>query len=169
MWLGQKHTSLPDLSDEALMNNLSEWLEPHLAGMKKPDDLKRLDMHSLIQNILNWEEQQIVENLAPATITAPTGTKLPIDYNGDQPSVSVRLQELFGLTKHPCVGPDRIPLLIELLSPARRPVQTTADLPNFWITSYADVRKDMRGRYPKHPWPEDPTQAKATRKVKPRK
>ena len=169
IWLREKGGDMPDLSDEALLKGLESWLQPHLSGMKKPDDLKRLDMAAILRGCLNWEAQQSLDKLAPANIKAPTGTTLPVDYSGDQPSVSVRLQELFGLTKHPCVGPNHIPLLIELLSPARRPVQTTADLPNFWLTSYADVRKDMRGRYPRHPWPEDPTVAEATRRVKPRK
>jgi ATP-dependent helicase HrpB len=159
---------MPDLSDKALLDSLEEWLQPHLSGMKKMDDLKQLNMANIIKDILSWDAQQLVAKLAPASIKAPTGTGLPVDYSGDQPSVSVRLQELFGLTQHPCVGPNRLPLLVELLSPARKPVQTTSDLPNFWLTSYTDVRKDMRGRYPKHPWPEDPTVAEATRRVKPR-
>ena len=168
-WLRDKGGTMPDLSDTALVGTLEHWLQPHLSGMKRPDELKRLDMSEIMRNTLSWEDNQTLNTLAPANIKAPTGTALPVDYSGDQPSVSVRLQELFGLTKHPCVGPNRIPLLIELLSPARRAVQTTADLPNFWLTSYADVRKDMRGRYPRHPWPEDPTVAEATRRVKPKK
>jgi ATP-dependent RNA helicase HrpB len=168
MWLRDKGGDMPDLSDTALLGTLETWLGPHLSGMKKPDDLKRLDMAVILRGMLSWEAQQALDALAPASIKAPTGTTLPVDYSGAQPGVSVRLQELFGLTAHPCVGPNRIPLLIELLSPARRPVQTTADLPNFWLTSYADVRKEMRGRYPRHPWPEDPTVAEATRRVKPK-
>ncbi len=168
-WLADKGADVPDLSDEALLDSIETWLQPHLSGMKKADDLKRLDMTMILKGCLSWEEQQLVEQLAPASIKAPTGTTLAVDYGGEQPSVSVRLQELFGLNQHPCVGPDRLPLLINLLSPAQRPVQMTADLPNFWKTSYADVRKDMRGRYPKHPWPEDPTIAEPTRRVKPRK
>ncbi len=168
-WLADKGSDVPDLSDEVLLDTLETWLQPHLSGMKKPDDLKRLDMGTILKGCLSWDEQQRVDQLVPTSIKAPTGTTLAIDYSGDQPSVSVKLQELFGLTQHPCVGPDRLPLLINLLSPAQRPVQTTADLPNFWKTSYADVRKDMRGRYPRHPWPEDPTVAEPTRRVKPRK
>jgi len=168
-WLRNQDHPMPDLSDTALLNTLTDWLEPHLSGIRSPDGLKRLDLLSLLRNALSWEEQQVLDRLAPASITAPTGTKLAIDYSADQPKISVRLQELFGLTTHPTAGPNRLPLLIELLSPARRAVQTTADLPNFWSTSYVDVRKDMRGRYPRHPWPEDPTQAEATRRVKPRK
>ena len=168
-WLRGKGSDMPDLSDTALLNGLEDWLGSFLHGMKKLDDLKRLDMNKILTSVFSWEAGQLLDTLAPASIKAPTGTKLHVDYSGEQPSVSVRLQELFGLTTHPCVGPDRIPLTIELLSPAQRTVQTTADLPNFWGTSYADVRKDMRGRYPRHPWPEDPTVAEATRRVKPRK
>ncbi|MFK5996963.1 MAG: ATP-dependent helicase HrpB [Rhodobacterales bacterium] len=168
-WLRGKGGDMPDLSDTGLLDGLETWLGPHLSGVKKTDDLKRLNMAEILQSILPWDAQQTLNRQAPASIKAPTGTTLAVDYSGDQPSVSVRLQELFGLTTHPCVGPDHIPLLIELLSPARRPVQTTADLPNFWRSSYADVRKDMRGRYPRHPWPEDPTVAEPTRRVKPKR
>lgn len=168
-WLRAQGHPLPDMSDAALEDTLSDWLEPHLSGIRNLDGLKKLDLTTILRNSLSWDDQQTLDQLAPASIKAPTGTNLPIDYSAQQPKVSVRLQELFGMTTHPTAGPKRLPLLIELLSPARRPVQTTADLPNFWSTSYADVRKDMRGRYPKHPWPEDPTQAEPTRRVKPRK
>jgi ATP-dependent helicase HrpB len=168
-WLRAQGHAMPDLSDATLTETLTDWLEPHLTGIRTPDSLKKLDLLTILRNTLSWDEQQTLDQLAPASITAPTGTKLPIDYGAAQPKIAVRLQELFGMTTHPTAGPKRLPLLIELLSPARRPVQTTADLPNFWSTSYADVRKDMRGRYPRHPWPEDPTQAKPTRRVKPRK
>lgn len=168
-WLRAQDHAMPDLSDATLSDTLTDWLEPHLSGIRTPDGLKKLDLLTILRNTLSWDEQQTLDQLAPASITAPTGTKLPIDYGAPQPKVAVRLQELFGMTTHPTAGPKHLPLLIELLSPARRPVQTTADLPNFWSTSYADVRKDMRGRYPRHPWPEDPTQAEPTRRVKPRK
>lgn len=159
---------LPDSSDACLLAGLDDWLTPHLGACRTPDDLGRLDLLPLLRARLDWAQQQALDREAPTAITAPTGTKLPIDYAFDPPKVSVRLQELFGLTEHPTAGPRRLPLLLELLSPARRPVQTTADLPGFWASSYADVRKDMRGRYPRHPWPEDPTTATATRRTKPR-
>jgi ATP-dependent RNA helicase HrpB len=168
-WLSARGAALPDCSDSGLLARLEHWLAPHLSGVRRLDDLGRLNMAQAVQGLLSWQETQRLDTLAPASITAPTGTRLAIDYSTDPPSVSVRLQELFGLTTHPTVGPDRLPLLIELLSPARRPVQTTADLPGFWASSYLDVRKDMRGRYPRHPWPEDPTRAEATRRAKPRK
>ena len=123
-------------------------------------------MTAITQGLLSWEENVLLNKLTPPFVMAPTGTKMMIDYSGDQPKIAVRLQELFGMNKHPTIGPKDTPLLIELLSPAQRPVQTTADLPNFWLSSYADVRKDMRGRYPRHPWPEDPTKAEPTRRVK---
>ena len=168
-WLRARGTEMPDMSDAGLLAALETWLQPFLGGCRRAADLKKVDMLAALEALLGWDGRQTLDRLAPATVTAPTGTRLPVDYGGAQPSVQVRLQEMFGLTEHPCVGPDRIPLLVELLSPARRPVQTTADLPGFWASSYADVRKDMRGRYPKHPWPEDPTQAEATRRVKPKR
>lgn len=168
-WLRARGTDMPDMSDAGLLDTLEQWLQPFLGQCRRAADLKKIDVVAALETLLDWPARQRLEQLAPATITAPTGTRLAIDYDGAQPSVQVRLQEMFGLTSHPCVGPDKLPVLIELLSPARRPVQTTADLPGFWASSYADVRKDMRGRYPRHPWPEDPTQAEATRRVKPRK
>jgi ATP-dependent helicase HrpB len=115
------------------------------------------------------EQQHTLDRLAPAHFVTPLGNRTPIDYSGDAPEISVRLQEMFGVTQHPTVGPNRLALRITLLSPARKPLQTTADLPGFWASSYADVRKDMRGRYPKHPWPDDPTQEAPTLRAKPRK
>jgi ATP-dependent helicase HrpB len=133
----------------------------------RADDLARLDLAAALDARLDHAARQRLDRLAPPAIFAPTGTRLAVDY-ADQPSVSVRLQELFGLTEHPTVGPDRTPLLLHLLSPAQRPVQSTADLPGFWASSYADVRRDLRGRYPRHPWPEDPASAAPTRRAKPR-
>lgn len=161
---------LPDCSPENLLNTAETWLLPHLGGLRTKADLAKLDMTAITQGLLTWDQNERLNQLSPAFVVAPTGTKMMIDYSGDQPMISVRLQELFGMTEHPTIGPKRTPLLIDLLSPARRTVQTTADLPNFWRSSYADVRKDMRGRYPRHPWPEDPTQAEPTKRVKnPRK
>lgn len=167
-WLRGRGADLPDFSDVGLLSGLEDWLAPYLGKCRQAADLKALDMGAALSARLDWAQSQMLDHLAPASIKAPTGTKLAVDYATDQPSVSVRLQEMFGLTEHPKLGPDRLPVLIELLSPARRPVQTTADLPGFWQSSYKDVRKDMRGRYPRHPWPEDPTQAVATRRVKPK-
>jgi len=161
---------LPDCSDDALMERIDVWLLPHLDGLRSKGDLAKLDMVAITSELLTWAENERLNQLSPPFIVAPTGTKMMVDYSGDQPKIAVRLQELFGMTTHPTIGPKRTPVLIDLLSPARRTVQTTADLPGFWKSSYDDVRKDMRGRYPRHPWPDDPTQAEPTRRVKnPRK
>lgn len=167
-WLRARGTDLPDCSDQGLLDQLEDWLAPHLGTCRKVEDLSRLDLTSALKARLSWDQEQVLNRLAPAAIIAPTGTRLAVDYAPEQPKIAVRLQELFGLTEHPTIGPDHLPLLIELLSPARKVVQATADLPGFWRTSYHDVRKDMRGRYPRHPWPEDPTKADATTRAKPR-
>mgnify|MGYP006156041855 CR=1 FL=1 len=117
---------------------------------------------------LGWDGAQLLDQLTPSHFETPLGRKIPIDYDGEAPSIEVRLQEMFGTTRHPTVGANRLPLRITLLSPGQRPVQVTMDLPRFWATSYADVRKDMRGQYPRHPWPEDPTEAEPTLRAKPR-
>lgn len=168
-WLRARGAEMPDMSDGGLIDGLEGWLQPYLGGVRRREGLKKVDVLAALKSLLDWDAMQLLDRLAPAAITAPTGTRLAVDYGGEQPSVAVRLQEMFGLNEHPKVGPDRLPVLIELLSPAQRLVQTTADLPGFWASSYADVRKDMRGRYPRHPWPEDPTVAEPTRRVKPRK
>ncbi len=167
-WLRARGEGLPKMDDEALLAGLESWLAPYLGQCRNRNDLGKLDLVGPLKTRLGWEGEQVLDRLAPASIKAPTGTTLPVDYSVEPPMISVRLQEMFGLTVHPTVGPERLPLLIELLSPARRPVQTTADLPRFWATTYADVRKDMRGRYPRHPWPEDPSVAPPTKRVKPR-
>jgi ATP-dependent helicase HrpB len=167
-WLRARGAELPDCSPDGLLAELDAWLGPWLPGMTRASDLGRLDLLAALEARLDRPVRQRLDRLAPAAITAPTGTTLPIDYSGAAPTVSVRLQEMFGTTAHPTLGPDAVPLVIELLSPARRPVQTTADLPGFWASSYADVRRDLRGRYPRHPWPEDPAAAAPTRRAKPR-
>ena len=134
--------------------------------MRAQADFEKLDLLKLLEAQIDWTASKALETAAPSHFTAPTGTKAPIEYDEDQPKVAIRLQELFGLTEHPQAAGR--PILFELLSPARRPIQTTADLPGFWAGSYADVAKDMRARYPKHPWPADPAAAPATRRAKPR-
>lgn len=161
-------SDLPDLSDAALMAGLEDWLLPHLTGRRTAADLAALDVLEPLRQILNWDQTQLVDRLAPAHFSTPLGRKVPIDYAGDAPGIEVKLQELFGVVRHPTVGPRQLPLRVTLLSPAQKPVQVTMDLPGFWANSYADVRKDMRGRYPRHPWPEDPTQADPTTRAKPR-
>lgn len=166
VWARTGGAQAPDLSDEGLLAHMDEWLTPHLVGMSSAGDLARLDVAALLRDALGWDGAQAVDRVAPSHFTAPTGTNAPIDYSGAAPSAAIRLQELFGLNVHPIVA--GAPLLLELLSPAGRPVQMTADLPGFWQSSYGDVRKDMRGRYPRHPWPEDPASAAPTKRVKPR-
>ena len=160
---------LPGFGDAALLAALEDWLAPWLAGVARASDLGRVDLAAALDARLGRDGRQSLDRLAPAAISAPTGTTLAIDYGGTAPSVSVRLQEMFGTTRHPTVGAGAVPLVVELLSPAGRPVQTTADLPGFWRTSYADVRRDLRGHYPKHPWPEDPATAEPTRRARPRR
>lgn len=159
--------SLPDMSDAVLMATLADWLLPHLGRVKTAEDWKKFDLLPALRAMLDWNQMQMLDKAAPAHFTTPLDRKIPIDYSGEHPEISLRLQEMFGQTRHPMVG--RTPLRVTLLSPAKRPVQTTMDIPGFWANSYSDVRKDMRGRYPRHPWPEDPTEADPTLRVKRRK
>ncbi|GFE63468.1 ATP-dependent helicase HrpB [Litoreibacter roseus] len=158
---------IPDWSDPALLDDLNTWLAPYLGGLKTAADLKTAPLLTALQTALGWDGQQTLDRLAPPSFETPLGRKVAVDYSGEVPEISVRLQELFGETTHPTVGGT--PLKVTLLSPAGRPVQVTRDLPGFWASSYDDVRKDMRGRYPKHPWPEDPTAADPTLRAKRRK
>lgn len=158
---------LPDMTPDALLSTIDEWLLPHLTGVKTADHWKKFDLLDALRARLDWNQMQLLDRLAPAHFTTPLDRKIPIDYSGENPEITLRLQELFGQTTHPMVG--NTPLRVTLLSPGQKPVQTTMDIPGFWASSYADVRKDMRGRYPKHPWPEDPTQADPTLRAKHRK
>lgn len=158
---------LPDMSDAALLDSLETWLLPHLSGIRSAEGWKKFDLLTALRGMLDWAQQTELDRFVPGKFTTPLGREIPIDYSGEHPEISLRLQELFGQTTHPMVG--RTPLRVTLLSPAQRPVQTTMDLPGFWAGSYADVRKDMRAAYPKHPWPEDPTEADPTLRAKPRK
>ncbi len=161
--------TLPDWSDEALLEGLEHWLKPHLGAVRKEADFAALDLVSILRGALDWEAQQGLDRLAPSSFVTPAGTKRKIDYAQDPPALEVRIQEMFGESVHPAICNGRVPLLIRFLSPAGRPVQVTGDLPGFWANSYADVRKDLRGRYPRHPWPEDPAKADPTRRAKPQK
>lgn len=159
----------PDLSDNALAEKRSEWLAPALFNKTSLAGFSAGDLSDALMALLPWELRARLDREAPTHFEAPTGTSLPIDYDAEQgPTIAVRLQELFGLTVHPSIAKGKIPLVLELLSPAHRPVQVTRDLPGFWRGSYAAVRTDLRGRYPRHPWPEDPASAPPTRRVKPR-
>ena len=159
----------PDLSDDALVSRRDEWLVPALYDKLSLKGVSVADLSEALQTLLPWELRARLEREAPTHFEAPTGTRLPIDYEAEQgPTIAVRLQELFGLNTHPSIAKGAVPLVLELLSPAHRPVQVTRDLPGFWRGSYAAVRSDLRGRYPRHPWPEDPASALPTRRVKPR-
>jgi ATP-dependent helicase HrpB len=159
----------PDLSDTALAAQREAWLVPVLYDKTSLKDFSAGDLSNALATLLPWELRARLEREAPTHFEAPTGTQLAIDYEAEQgPTIAVRLQELFGLNTHPSIAKGKIPLVLELLSPAHRPVQVTRDLPGFWRGSYAAVRSDLRGRYPRHPWPEDPATAPPTRRVKPR-
>ncbi|MGR3503647.1 ATP-dependent helicase HrpB [Pseudaestuariivita sp.] len=155
---------LPDMSEDTLMETRANWLLPHLTGIKTAAAWKAFDLHDALFGMLSWDQRQTLDRAAPASFTTPLGRKIPIDYASDPPEITLRLQEMFGQTTHPSVGGR--PLKVTLLSPGQKPIQTTRDIPGFWAGSYADVRKDMRGRYPKHPWPEDPTEADPTLRAK---
>jgi len=128
-------------------------------------DLKRLDMFGLIQSLFTWEQLRIIEENAPSQLTVPSGSKIRIDYSDNDPFVSVKLQEMFGLAETPRVAWGKVPLIIHLLSPAQRPIQVTRDLRSFWEAIYPQVKKELKGRYPKHPWPDDPWTATPTRRT----
>ncbi len=159
---------LPDWSAPALLEGLDRWLTPHLAGMTRLEEAQTLDLRALLDADLGWNLSQEVAARAPERIETPLGACPRIDYGRPEPTLSVRVQEMFGLTEHPCVGDPPVAVVLELLSPAGRPVQITRDLPGFWAGSWTDVAKEMRARYPKHPWPDDPATAAPTRRAKPR-
>jgi ATP-dependent helicase HrpB len=158
-----------DLSDEALTRTAAEWLAPFLVGKTALQQIGADDLAAALDALLPWTLRKRLDAEAPTHFNAPSGSQVPIDYEAEEgPKLSIRVQELFGLAVHPGIAGGRVPLVIELLSPAHRPVQVTRDLPGFWRGSYKDVRTDLRGRYPKHPWPENPLTAPATRRAKPR-
>ncbi|GLH78726.1 ATP-dependent helicase [Bradyrhizobium sp. SSBR45G] len=161
--------SWPDLSDAGLAERREDWLVPLLADKTSLKDVSPGDVSDAVMALLPWDLRARLDREAPTHFEAPTGTMLAIDYEAEQgPTIAVRLQELFGLNVHPSIAKGKVPLVLELLSPAQRPVQVTRDLPGFWRGSYAAVRTDLRGRYPRHPWPEDPARAEPTRRAKPR-
>lgn len=159
----------PDLSDIALAETAEEWLAPAIEGTRSLAAITSDQLDQALSGLLPWSERRRLDTEAPAFFEAPTGSNLAIDYDAEGgPAISVRVQELFGLARHPAIAGGRVPLTINLLSPAHRPVQVTKDLPGFWKGSYAAVRVEMKGRYPRHPWPEDPAAAAPTTRVKPR-
>jgi ATP-dependent helicase HrpB len=157
----------PDLSDDALLAGLQDWLMPYLAGISRKAHLDRLDMHQILQGMIPHDLLRRMDRLAPVRIEVPSGADVRIDYETEgDPVLRVRLQEMFGLARTPAIAEGRSPLRIELLSPAGRPLAVTQSLETFWTNGYPSVRSDMRGRYPKHAWPEDPLNAEP---VKPRR
>jgi ATP-dependent helicase HrpB len=158
----------PDVSDEQLINTLEEWLTPYLTSVSKRSELERLDKHSILTGILPWELQNKLDTHAPKHITVPTGSQITLQYfsSGQSPVIEVRLQEMFGLLETPAINEGRTKVLLHLLSPGYKPVQVTQDLKSFWQTTYHEVRKELRMRYPRHHWPEDPWTAEAVRGVK---
>lgn len=164
---GDKH--LPDVSDQMLDITLNEWLAPFVAGRMSLAAVDSTCLGDALATLLPYDAASRLDRLAPSHFVAPTGSRVAIDYGAETgPTVSVRVQELFGLSAHPAICDGRIALTLELLSPAQRPIQITKDLPGFWAGSWTDVKADMKGRYPRHPWPDDPGSAEATRRVKPR-
>ncbi|HEY4650359.1 MAG TPA: ATP-dependent helicase HrpB, partial [Pontibacter sp.] len=159
----------PDVSDEALEATMELWLLPHLAGLQSIEQVAKLDFNEILLSDLTWEQRQEMDRLVPTHLQVPSGSRITINYSDPSaPVLAVRLQEVFGLLDTPRIGGGKVPLLIHLLSPASRPVQVTRDLRSFWTSGYFEVRKDLRGRYPKHHWPDDPLAAIPTRGTKKR-
>lgn len=163
---GELNKDWPDWSEVVLLASLGDWLLPYLTGMTRLSHLQRLDLHAILLARLPWELQSRLNELAPTHLTVPSGSRIRIDYSRSPPVLAVRLQEMFGLTDTPRIANGKVAVLLHLLSPAHRPVQITQDLAGFWQTSYHDVKKDLKGRYPKHHWPDDPMQAQPTARAK---
>lgn len=158
----------PDVSDEALVDSLPDWLGPYMQGMRSLRDLQRVPLSRALEGLLDWRQRQLLDQEVPTHLTVPSGSRVPVDYsNPAAPVLAVRLQEMFGQLDTPRLGGGRVPVLLHLLSPARRPIQVTADLASFWRGTYFEVKKDLKGRYPKHYWPDDPFQAIPTNRTRP--
>ncbi|WP_304438908.1 ATP-dependent helicase C-terminal domain-containing protein, partial [Oleiphilus sp. HI0086] len=159
--------NFPSLSKQSLIDDIETWLLPYLSSVSSMNALKKVNILELVKSCLDWNDQQRIESEAPTHYQTPSQKRVPIRYDSDQgPTVSVVLQEVFGELSSPTLAEGRVPLRFELLSPARRPIQTTSDLANFWNSSYFEVAKDMKGRYPKHRWPDKPLEEKAGRSIK---
>lgn len=156
----------PDVADATLVAESDDRIGPMLVGMRRRRDLRSLDLREVLQAGLDWRDRNAIDDLAPERLPVPSGNRHRVDYTVDPPVLAVKLQEVFGATETPTVGGGRVPVVLHLLSPAGRPLQVTQDLPSFWRGAYAEVRADMRGRYPKHPWPEDPLTAAPTARTK---
>ncbi|MBI5472482.1 MAG: ATP-dependent helicase HrpB [Ignavibacteriae bacterium] len=170
-WLRRKQfvdDEWPALDYEHLLATLDHWLGPFLRGMTKRSQLAGLNLAQILRSLFTYHQLSLLDRLAPTHLVAPTGSKIPVDYSGEQPVLAVRMQEMFGEASSPRVADGRVAVLLHLLSPARRPLAVTQDLASFWANAYADVRKEMRGRYPKHYWPENPLEAAPTKRTKTR-
>ncbi|MEH6593343.1 MAG: ATP-dependent helicase HrpB [Halioglobus sp.] len=167
-YAGNESSSWPDLSDVGLLATLEDWLAPYLGEVRRLEDFHKLDLKAILSNLLPWPLPLDLERLAPEQLVVPTGSRISIDYSQHPPVLAVKLQEMFGCEETPRVAGGQVSLLIHLLSPAGRPLQVTQDLTGFWRSSYQQVKKEMKGRYPKHPWPDDPLQANPTRHTKKR-
>ena len=156
------------MSTASLLKSNKEWLSPYLSRIRKPEDLAKIDLEEVLQNHLPWEKQAELDKLAPKHQLVPSGSKIRLQYqaNGDAPVLAVRIQEVFGLLENPTVNRGKLSVLMHLLSPASRPIQITSDLPSFWENTYFVVRKELKIRYSKHYWPENPLDAEAIRGVK---
>lgn len=159
----------PDVSDEALLDRMEDWLLPFLDRVESRRDLQRLKPSAMLEQLLTWDQRRLLQSEAPTHIQVPSGSKIPVDYSDPQrPALAVRLQEMFGLSETPRIAGGKAALTIHLLSPAQRPVQVTSDLASFWAHGYFEVKKDLKGRYPKHYWPDDPLKAQPTSRVRPK-
>ena len=157
----------PDVSDATLTVTLDQWLPPYLDGVTRRAHLVRLDLLAILSAHLGWKQGQQLDSDAPTHLSVPSGSHLRLDYKpGESPVLAVKLQEMFGLADTPRVARGRVAVTLHLLSPARRPIQVTQDLRGFWERTYVQVRKELKGRYPKHPWPEDPWNAVPTARAK---
>lgn len=169
LFMSRHEEGWPDVSEEALATSLPDWLGPHLYGLKSRDDLQRLSLTDILAGMLSWERRRELDEYAPTHIVVPSGSRIPVDYSDPEaPVLAVRLQEMFGLKETPRIARGRVPLTLHLLSPAHRPVQVTRDLASFWRSAYFEVKKDLKGRYPKHYWPDNPLEALPTNRTRPR-
>jgi ATP-dependent helicase HrpB len=167
-WLSDNNSAdnFPSFDEAHLLATLEDWALPFLNGITRRSQLSQVDWLAALQSQLDYAQQQILDRLAPAHLVVPTGSRIALDYSGAQPVLPVRLQEMFGAKETPRIAEGKIPVLIHLLSPRHTPLAVTQDLASFWQNTYKDVRKDMRGQYPKHYWPENPLEAEPTRRTK---
>ena len=167
-WLKRQNLveNFPDLEEKSLMATFEIWLAPYLLSVSRRSQLSQVDWNNALLSLLDYSQQQQMDKLAPSHLFAPTGSRIELDYSSEQVVLAVRIQEVFGMQQTPRIAEGKIPVLLHLLSPKRSPLAVTQDLASFWQNAYKDVRKDMRGQYPKHYWPENPLEAEPTRRTK---